>query len=230
MLNFGEKATWIVCPTCGKEVNKLREGNMCWDCVEDDIKRKEKEFFIDKKIENLFGSQEAIKWYTFDNWDPIVSLDRAYTKAFNFEPYSENLYLWGKVGRGKTHLAYAIAIKQLKAGLSIDILSPRELAGKFRRKNFEDEIFEMDKLRKVDVLILDDIGKGQETQFALGILAEVLNKRALNKKNGLVITSNLSLDELSNKFADDRLSSRLAGLCESIEMQSDDDYRIAGKI
>ena len=226
MENFGNTAIWIPCPHCGKEVNKLREEGKCWDCVEDEIKLKVKDIALEKKLENLFGSTEAVKWFTFDNWDPLPSLNEPFESCFSFDPSRENLYLWGKSGRGKTHLVYAIAIKQLKAGRSVKVLTVRELVGKFWKKNVDNEISEMDNLRKADVLIIDELGQGKDTEFALSVLADVLNKQALNVKNGLVITSNLSLDDLAEKYHEDRIASRLGGMCKIIEMISDFDYRL----
>ena len=229
MENFGNSSVWIPCPACGKEVNRLREPGKCYDCVEADIETNLRIAAQDARIVALFGSHEAVKFFTFNNWDPIPKLDKVYAKCFNFNPANQNLYLWGPPGRGKTHLAYAIAIKQLKAGRSVEVLAVRELVGKFRRKNYEDEVAEMEKLRKVDVLIIDDLGQGRDTDFAISVVTDILNKRSLNCKNGLVITSNLFLDDLAAKYHEDRIVSRLGGVCDIIELVSTVDYRLERK-
>ena len=58
------------------------------------------------------------------------------------------------------------------------------------------------------------------------MLYEILDLRASNYKNGLILTSNLSLEEFAAKVGDDRLPSRIAGLCKVIKIESKD-YRIS---
>lgn len=44
----------------------------------------------------------------------------------------------------------------------------------------------------------------------------------MQETGGLIITSNLSLDNLRARFADDRLTSRIAGMCKILEITGAD--------
>lgn len=221
---------YVVCPSCKGEWSKLTEEGICYDCRELKNAEIERLAKVKRRLLKLLGSEDAIKWYTFENFDKLPGTETAYNRAFNFNPNMENLYFYGHCGGGKTHLAYALAAKHLKAGRSVIVCTPRELVNRFRmRRSVEDEIAEMDIFRSADVLVIDELGGGKGTEFSLEILSDILNKRSLNVKNGLVITSNLSPDDLSHKNNDDRLTSRIGGLCDFIRIDTGVDYRIQRK-
>jgi DNA replication protein DnaC len=85
----------------------------------------------------------------------------------------------------------------------------------------------IDRLVRVPVLILDDLGIEKDTEFAISTICEIISHRLKADRNGLVVTSNLSLDALASKLHDDRLTSRLAGMCQVIEIRGAD-YRLQG--
>lgn len=73
-----------------------------------------------------------------------------------------------------------------------------------------------------DVLIIDDLGTGHDLMTTLRLIYEVTDKRRARKLNGLVITSNLSLEQLRGAYKDDRITSRIAGLCTVLEIRGKD--------
>jgi DNA replication protein DnaC len=220
--------TWTPCPRCGKEWSKLKEEGICIECHEADQKQKEQEQKTNRKIKGIFGSTEAVDWYTLSNFDRIIGTGEAYDACQAFDYRTDNLYLYGPCGRGKTHLAYAVGVKYLLQGQAVVSVSVRELFNRFRMKKPEEEASEMQELTNADILILDDLGVSRSTDFSLELICEILNKRTLKLKNGLIVTSNLSLDEVAKKNQDDRLSSRLNGMCQVIQIVSSVDYRAEG--
>ena len=74
-------------------------------------------------------------------------------------------------------------------------------------------------------LVIDDLGVGRSTEFSNQIIYEIIERRANAMRNGLIITSNLSLDEFAQKSGDDRLPSRIMGLCRRIKITSEKDMR-----
>lgn len=225
----GSQFEWVKCPSCDIEWSKLKESGICWDCDEKKREESEKKAWINRRIKSIFGSKEAIQWYTLENFDRIPGTESAWEASSRFEPKTDNLYLWGACGRGKTHLAYAVGLKYLLAGKKVENVSVRELFNRFRMRKPDEESAEMAELTSADVLIVDDLGVSKATDFSLELLCEIINKRTLKLKNGLIVTSNLSLDELARKNQDDRLSSRLSGMCQVIEIFSNVDYRAESK-
>jgi DNA replication protein DnaC len=66
--------------------------------------------------------------------------------------------------------------------------------------------------------VLDNLGPGLDTPFSRQILQEILDHRENHDRAGLLVTSRYSLDDLAAKLADDAIPSRLAGLCEVIQI------------
>jgi DNA replication protein DnaC len=72
----------------------------------------------------------------------------------------------------------------------------------------------------VKVLYLDDIGTEKATDWAISTLYLLINRRYEDELR-TIISSNLSLDELADHL-DDRISSRIAGMCEVVKMTGED--------
>jgi len=70
--------------------------------------------------------------------------------------------------------------------------------------------------------VFDDLGTGTDTAFGRQILQEILDGRDFHDRAGLVITGKYSLDDLAAKLADDSIPSRLAGMCQVVEVQETD--------
>jgi DNA replication protein DnaC len=218
--------TWVTCPKCRKEWSKLREDGICSTCNEEREIEMRKVSERQKILSSIFGSVDNAIHYTFDNFDIVEGTETAFQKARNFNCERHNLYLWGGCGRGKTHLAYAVLIEHLKKDKSFAFVTPRELVSRFRFKKTEEELNELEHFSTIKLLIIDDVGVCKSTDHALEVIGDILNKRALKRRNGLIITSNLSLENLSKKNEDDRLPSRLAGMCEFAAITSKEDYRV----
>jgi DNA replication protein DnaC len=119
-------------------------------------------------------------------------------------------------------LALAIARRCFEETLLVTIVQAWQLSRKVRMKDPDQEQAAVDRFVQSEVLILDDLGSGAETVFNRQILQEILDARDLKDYAGLVVTSKYSLDELAAKLGDDSISSRLAGMCQVIEVKGID--------
>lgn len=164
----------------------------------------------------------GVQRYGFANFEPSVGNSAAYQASRQFDAKRDNLFLWGPCGTGKTHLAGAIFKEACGKNLTVKWIKPlwleRELRGAFRQ---EEEAL-LHELATRDLLIIDDVGIGRELNTVLRMLYEITDRRLALNKNGLVITSNESLDELARAYKDDRIVSRIAGLCRVFGVTGDD--------
>lgn len=73
----------------------------------------------------------------------------------------------------------------------------------------------LDQLAQADFLVLDDFGSERPTDWVLGILYLLIDRRYENMKH-TIFTSNHSLEEIAEKFGDDRITSRIERMCNEI--------------
>lgn len=134
------------------------------------------------------------------------------------------LYIHGKdTGAGKTHSAVAAlkgymaltASRGLYRTVPVLVKDLRQAVGRFRDGQLLEE------LMGAPALVLDDMGVERPTETVLEGLYTIVDHWYANKRPHLIITSNLSLDELSKRL-DDRIASRLAGHCRVLELTGQD--------
>jgi DNA replication protein DnaC len=150
----------------------------------------------------------------------------------------ESLFISGGSGCGKTRLAVAFMREQLsevtyevsegvqprliKNTVPIFISVPN-LFFKIKQAYSGGEETEADIINKyteVNFLILDDFGAEKASDWSLQILYIIIDRRYGELKK-TIITSNLSLDELAARL-DDRITSRIAGMCEIVKLTGKD--------
>jgi DNA replication protein DnaC len=116
------------------------------------------------------------------------------------------LVLSGKPGRGKTHLAVAIAYRAIQNGFDalfctaaalIDDLSAASAQGRLREK--------LHAYTSPDVLVIDEVGYLSYGPDAANVLFHVVNERH-QKKKPMVFTTNKSLDDWGGVLHDQDLA------------------------
>jgi DNA replication protein DnaC len=212
--------------------NTRLENDICPSCRESVAQAQAKhnrELELRRRLTEIMGGEKPYREFTFTRYEITAGNRMAFTKASSFNPESENLYFWGSCGVGKTHLAYATARRCFEEGNSVAILKPSELLRQVRRwsKEPSEEQVTIDRFVRVDVLVLDDFGIGGDTLYARQILQEIFDGRDYKDRGGVILTSKYSLSQLAQKLDEDTIPSRLAGMCQVIEI-SGPDHRLAG--
>lgn len=160
-----------------------------------------------------FFSLQPFMDKTFDTFDAKVpGLREGFVVARSYAEDPQGwLLLMGGYGTGKTHLAAAIAHERLAAGSSVYFAVVPELLDHLRSafapgKDISyDEMF--DKIREVELLVLDDLGAENGTAWATEKLFQLINYR-YNYRMPTVLTTN---NQLQTRM-DDRVRSRLNDL------------------
>lgn len=136
------------------------------------------------------------------------------------------LILTGPVGAGKTFLAASIANALMEQERQVLFLVVPDLLDQLRAtyKTEENELDLLDTAREIPILILDDLGAHNYTDWTRNRLYSIINYR-LNEQLPTVITSNLSLAEME-EYLGARTTSRLIQSCRIFRMNVEQDIRL----
>jgi DNA replication protein DnaC len=180
-----------------------------------------------KKLLELSGISGAFRKKTVNGYKPKneqQSLARnmavEYIKSFEHIRNSRNnsTAFLGQVGAGKSHLTIAIANALLKQGIGVRYMQYREIITYLKQLITDEFMYqsEIDKYKRCNVLLIDDIYKGATNQGRVNesemrIMFEIINHRYLAELPILVsgehdIETMISLDEATG--------SRIAEMCQ----------------
>lgn len=160
--------------------------------------------------------------YYPDKIDEKTGINPRAKMALNFQACKEfvkefphnthSIFMSGKTGLGKTFLSSAIANELLQKGFNIAFDSIQNFLRAIENEHFgrSQNKDTLQVLIDADLLILDDLGSEFNSSFYLSTVYNIINTR-LNKGVPTIISSNLSFDELQQKY-DDRIISRITGM------------------
>lgn len=141
------------------------------------------------------------------NIEDIVSKSWNFIENFSSSP--ENLLFYGTPGTGKTFLSNCVAKELLDRGYLVVYRTAESLIQNLKHIRFNNDEDLEDLLINCDLLIIDDLGSEQITDFSKTELFNILNRKLLNRKK-MLISTNHDLEELL-KIYSERISSRLLG-------------------
>ena len=140
-------------------------------------------------------------------------LDVCYAFADKFgRSKSENLFLTGAQGLGKTFLSAAIARVVSAQGYSVVYDSAISVFSRFEAEKFNrdpEAPGDVNRYLTCDLMILDDLGSEMATPLVQASLYQLVNTRLLNRRK-TVISSNLSAEDLTPRYTP-QIASRIRG-------------------
>ena len=123
-----------------------------------------------------FPVKKTLDCYEFKNVQLPEKLTLDTLNNLNFLENQENLILYGNIGSGKTHLGIALGIKAINQHKIVYFFTVHELINKLvqAKENRTYERF-MKKLKKADLLVLDEWGYLPLHQEGARLLFEVIS-------------------------------------------------------
>ncbi|AZV59032.1 ATP-binding protein [Clostridium sp. AWRP] len=215
------------CPICGESTGKIVRmlersyvvPRMC-KCKRKELEEskkiseaKEKQIRLERMFNNSLMTKE-FKSFTFQNWDRALGNERMYelgvkyVKSFKEKVLKENLGLliYGNPGNGKTFLSGCIANALIKNFIPVVCVSAIGLIERIKSSfgKYGDEGVQsiLNCLENADLVIIDDMGVENNTDWSRATMYQILDSRYRNKKP-LIVTSNLSMNQLKKRYDKD---------------------------
>jgi len=155
----------------------------------------------------------------------------------NYRPGARGMLLFGAPGGGKTHLCSALLSHfALERGYTVRFVDFFHLLSDLKAAYQADQGEEalLGPLVEVDVLAIDELGKGRATEWEVSVLDQLVSRR-YNAHRTLIATTNFdprdpapespdALPRLKDRVGD-RIHSRLYELCDFIELRGPDGRR-----
>ena len=165
----------------------------------------------------------AYRNMTFDRDDRpehiLSKAARAYAK--NFQPALEQhgIMFTGNVGTGKTFYACCIANAVIDRGCTAWVTTLQPLVRALCSYEAAEKI--LAKIRKVDLLVLDDLGSTALNDFTTDKIFEIVDERYRSGKP-LIVTTNLNPDEAwKSSIGMRRIFDRLRERCRHVVMDGE---------
>ena len=170
-----------------------------------------------------------------DTVKPLSGQETAHARLLETLGGGRGAYLHSDVGHGKTYLAAAMICTAIDANPHLPRMpDPAALFVSWRsllhdqRSQASDGYGDgrmMMMALGVPLVVIDDFGSGNPTDFALETAERLLDER-YNTGGRTIITGNLTLNQLAARWGD-RTASRVAGLCRVVHVGGND-HRIDG--
>jgi DNA replication protein DnaC len=170
-----------------------------------------------RRLNRLFGELgERLHGHTLDNFQTPQKVYAEYVEsvrewvADSGKPW---LYLYGKVGRGKTHLAVGAMRAWIESGHSVLFSKVDGLLDHIHR-GYKDGSYDdlMQSLLEAELVVLDDLGAehkhSPEGDWASEKLFALIGGR-YDANARMIITSNLSIQGITNHLGHERIARRI---------------------
>jgi len=216
----------ITCPMCGfDEGYKVNDPGGYWwacrrnECIQKNAKRVEytpPKANIEECLTKI-GVPERLLSASFDSWLHSESLK---SELISYSRNPKEFYVFiGKNGIGKSYSASAIIREYFERNGEYPLFYNVSSLYQEWLSNVKSPLKLMYKLTRTPLLVLDDLGTRTPSEAFCDFIYLVVNSRYSDRK-GTVVTTNMDVNELEDKFGKAIVSRLFRG--EYIEMEGED--------
>lgn len=220
---FGTALKTFLFPTCDCEAKK--------EAAEQEAKKAEQLAWRDRKAkedaERRYrdaGILRGMMGMTLDKWrlrpELAASAGIVAQYADNLKEnvaQGKGLMLTGGPGNGKTHMATAIVHEALKLGIPAEIAIYPDLMQSLRPGSAEPDETEQ-RYREIDLLVIDDLGKGKHSDWVEEVIYRIVNYRVLDLR-AIIVTTNLDQKGMERLIGQATVD-RILQVCQPVKFEA----------
>lgn len=150
-----------------------------------------------------FPELKSLADFDFDEVQAPTSVTMHYFTECVFVNDRYNLFLYGKPGTGKTHLAIALGIEACKLLKKVAFYRMPDLIQALRTAAASHDTKFYKRLAKFDLIIIDEFGYPPRDPDTIQLFFDFITDYCYEKKS-LILTSNRTIKEWLSDFTDPR--------------------------
>ncbi|BBA50936.1 primosomal protein DnaI [Fusobacterium varium] len=208
-------------PNCSCRIEQdMKIQNEKWeeDLIKSRLKKYSNASIIKENISNFRFENTNINMDKTDIHDRHLRIGLKFVTEFlKNKNMKGGIYFYGSVGTGKTYTTACIANKLIENSYTVLILNLGLYFLKLRSEWAEGELETLKLVEKCDLLIIDDLGTEKVSEFVLEKTFNLIDRRCVAKKP-MIISSNLSLDEVAKTY-NDRIADRIKEICVQVNVE-----------
>lgn len=194
-------------------------------------KKREHDDMVTRNRSICFEEKKMYQW-TFANDDgcnAVIDRGKAYVANW-LEMKKQNIrYLfWGPVGTGKSYTAGCIANALIEQEVIVKMTTFTTIIDDMFL--LEEKTEYINALARYELLIIDDLGAERSSEYAIGIVFSVIDRRWRSGKP-LIITTNLPLKALKEEPNPDkkRIYDRILDMCTPVYVGGESKRRVSAE-
>lgn len=169
---------------------------------------------VERNRKICFEEPRMYDW-NFELAEKTTTIEKAKEYTANWNDMKKNhigFLLWGPIGTGKSYIAGCIANALLNREITVKMTNFNTIIDDMFP--LEDKTEYINALARYELLILDDLGTERSSEYALGIVFSVIDRRYRSGRP-LIVTTNLPIKQLKEEtnIEKKRIYDRILEMC-----------------